>query len=319
MNHLVPVEGRSSFYKLVATDRDANYALDREVDPTRQTAAFLARQRLYTRQAMAALDLGRPPERVQAFFAEAALAGKLYVEIELPRPQPFHSFMAFFGLQVTGDEAALVKTSEAYLARTSPELKHRVGDAHLDMLLRALAASIAGQSKLVAASLSQAKKLPPNAKSKSHGQWIASLRDLAGACLLDAPPRDPSPLLVEVAARTRAHFGKADIEDQIFEPYLNRIALALVAQARARGAELTGENPDPSMRLDLLRLPPSKLPSHPSWDWPKPSKEDLAAVDEALRIEQSQTAAADERGAKAGKKAPAKEPRKGKTKGGARR
>lgn len=276
---LIPEERRSWFYNLAASDKTASYDLVEARGLAANASSILSREWRYSRQAMAAIDLGLAPEGAQRLFGEAALASRFYVEAD-PKPGWRYVFNGFFATAVVNDEKALV----GYAALVDDRLgaQKKAFEPHLDALAKALCASLSGDEKRATSLLAGAKKLPPNKRRKSHAAWFASLLDLAKVCLA-GKPQDLAPLLVRVSATTKAHFVLEDIENQAFEPWLNRVALSLVAGARTRGWKLAGPNPHPSMRLDLLRLPPSKLPQHPFWKWPKPAAAHFAKVAAVLK------------------------------------
>jgi hypothetical protein len=278
VTQLIPNEERWRFFNLCDADRRGNYRLVAERGLPANASNVLARQWLYSRQAMAALDVGAPLRAVQTLFSEAALASQYFLEGE-PGPGPRYAFNGFFALSVLGDEKALRKYASLYRERI--ESVRKPHDVHLQTLASALSSSVLGDEGQTSSLLRAAKKLKPSKRGKAHAKWFASMLELARACLLEKP-HDLTPTLCKVAEETKRFFRRVDIENQAYEPFLNRIALSLVARARSRKFDLSGPNPHPSMRLDLLCLPARKLPNHAWHAWPKPSASHFAKVKATL-------------------------------------
>ncbi len=282
MTALIPDHYRRPFFNLCSADETMNYDLVAARGLTDNASNVLGRQWRYSRQAMAALDLGADMAAVQGLLAEAALASTYYLQGTEDGPGILYAFYGFFAHAVVGDEAANREYARLFLERTSQE-DRKPFDAQLETLARALASSIIGNERDVTAALARAKKLPANKRRKTHAPWFASLLKLADTCLLGAT-RDLAPLALEVVQSTAKYFTASDISGQSYDPFLNRTALAFVARAQVRGFDLSTPNPHPSIRLDVLRLPASSVPRHPWHTWPKPSARHFAKIKQALSL-----------------------------------
>lgn len=270
MSRLIPQAGRRAFYLgLTSDDGNSLFTAPPNLPFDECGSKFLHLEKVYSGHAMALLDLGKSAKQIQTLFARATLAGQRWLETPY-RPLPFHALKVFFDVQVAGDERALEHIAHVYLARVDAPTKKKPVDPHLEALCRALACDVLEDREGAKAALAAGALLPPSSRQpSSHVAWFQALLALAKTCLLDPPRRALAPYLQEVDLRTKRYFRQHEIdEDRIYEPYVNRFALAFVGRAQRRGFEIAQVTLPSSMPVGLLKLPARALPNCGWRTWP---------------------------------------------------
>lgn len=268
--HLIPSQKQEFFYSLVeGTLAPYIYKQHRKRETSSQAAEFSQMQRIYTRLALASLDLNFDTRTTADFLRELAYASKLQLDTG-SYLLPVHALRALAAFQMTVTKRQTAQFARMLLEHPSPR-GTKTASPHLAALVTALCQSILDDTQATKTTLKSIGRLGAlPSKRKDAEPWLASMRKLAHMCLI-GPPTDLTHLLMQLTKQTETYF-RPDFEDQNFEPFFGMMTLAFLARARDRGFAFSQPNIHPSLPFRLLGFPRRPLPDHPWHTWPRPDK-----------------------------------------------